>query len=150
MSGYMTYDFPVGRLKIEYNDHAVTAISRTAEQGGTPSKISDLAAGQLSEYFAGERKSFDVPLETHGTAFREKVWAALREIPYGETRSYKDIAIAVGNEKACRAVGGANNKNPVSIITPCHRVIGADGSMVGYGGGLDMKQQLLALEQKHK
>lgn len=150
MNGFMIYEFPVGRLKIDYNDHAVTGINRTVEQGGEPSPISDAAAKELQEYFEGKRKSFEVPIDTHGTVFREKVWAALREIPYGETRSYKDIAIAVGNEKACRAVGGANNKNPISIITPCHRVIGAGGAMVGYGGGLDMKEFLLALERKNR
>ena len=150
MSGFMIYEFPVGKLKIEYSDCAVTGISRTGEQGGEPSPVSETAAKELSEYFEGRRKSFEFPIKTHGTAFQEKVWAALRAIPYGETRSYKDIAAAIGNEKACRAVGGANNKNPIAIVTPCHRVIGAGGSMVGYAGGLDMKEFLLALEKRNK
>ena len=144
------YDFGVLRLEIAYNDSAITAITRTdAPIGGTPSPLSDEAARQLKEYFAGERKSFDLPLEAHGTAFQEKVWAALRDIPYGKTCSYGDIARAIGNEKACRAVGGANNKNPLCIVVPCHRVVGANGKMVGYGGGLDMKTLLLELERKN-
>lgn len=147
MKAFMTYGFPLGRLKIGYNESAVTEISRTDESGGTPSRLSDMAARELEEYFAGARKSFDIPIETNGTPFQERVWAALREIPYGETRSYGDIAAAVGNGRACRAVGGANNKNPISILIPCHRVIGANGAMVGYGGGMDMKTFLLALER---
>ena len=94
----------------------------------------------------GKRKSFDLPLKPEGTEFQKKVWNALLDIPYGETRSYKDIAVAIGNPKACRAVGMANNRNPISIIIPCHRVIGANGSLVGYGGGLPIKIELLNLE----
>lgn len=105
-------------------------------------------AKQLDEYFAGIRKVFDLPIEfTRGTDFQKKVWYALCDIPYGETRSYKQIAEAVQSPKAFRAVGMANNKNPVSIIVPCHRVIGASGRLVGYGGGLGIKQALLALEK---
>ena len=104
---------------------------------------------ELDEYFQGRRKTFDIPCRTQGTAFQEKVWAALREIPYGETRSYRDIAEAIGHPKAYRAVGMANNANPLFIIIPCHRVIGADGSLTGYGGGLPMKKALLMLEKKH-
>ena len=103
-----------------------------------------------SEYFDGKRKIFDLPLKPEGTEFQLKDWNALREIPYGETRSYKDIAIAIGNPKACRAVGTANHNNPISIIIPCHRVIGSDGSLTGYGGGLDKKTYLLELEQKNR
>jgi methylated-DNA-[protein]-cysteine S-methyltransferase len=106
------------------------------------------AAQELQEYFIGKRKRFDLPLSPQGTDFQQKVWKALQDIPYGAVCSYKDIARAIGNEKACRAVGGANNKNPISIIIPCHRVIGANGSLVGYGGGIEIKKQLLALEQK--
>ena len=102
---------------------------------------------QLDEYFAGTRKTFDFPYRVHGTPFQEAVWAALREIPYGETRSYKDIAEAIGHPKAFRAVGMANHANPIFIAIPCHRVIGAGGSLVGYGGGLGMKQALLELEK---
>lgn len=147
---YAIYDSPCGRLKIGYTDTAIRYVLFTDEQGsGTPSKLSELAALQLAEYFAGKRKSFDLPLEMLGTDFQKKVWAALAEIPYGETRSYKDIAERIGNAKACRAVGGANNKNPISIIIPCHRVIGAGGSLVGYGGGLDNKTLLLELERNN-
>lgn len=101
------------------------------------------------EYFNGQRKSFDLPLNPKGTEFQKKVWNALLNIPYGSTCSYKDIAVNIGNEKACRAVGGANNKNPIFIIIPCHRVIGKNGSLVGYGGGLDIKLKLLELEQNN-
>lgn len=105
-------------------------------------------ARQLDEYFAGKRREFSVPIRTQGTDFQEKVWAALRKIPYGETRTYGQIAAQVGNPKAGRAVGGANHNNPIMILTPCHRVIGADGSLTGFGGGLDVKEALLALEKK--
>ena len=147
---YAIYNFPCGRLKIGYTDTAIRYVLFSDEvERGTPSELSELAATQLSEYFAGKRKSFDLPLEVLGTEFRKKVWVALTEIPYGETRSYKDIAESIGNPKACRAVGGANNKNPISIIIPCHRVIGAGGSLVGYGGGLEKKTMLLDLERKN-
>ena len=102
---------------------------------------------QLSEYLKGERKEFDLPLNPKGTDFQKRVWRALCDIPYGETRSYKQIAKAVGNSKAFRAVGMANNLNPITIVVPCHRVIGADGKLVGYGGGLEMKEFLLRLEK---
>lgn len=102
---------------------------------------------QLSEYFAGQRTIFELPLEFYGTDFQKQVWAALLTIPFGETRSYLDIAKQIGNPKAVRAVGAANGKNPISIIAPCHRVIGANGSLTGFAGGLDNKQKLLKLEQ---
>ncbi len=105
------------------------------------------AKGQLEEYFAGTRKTFDLPLHAKGTAFQQKVWEQLQLIPYGETRSYGQIAAAIGNPNASRAVGGANNKNPIGIIIPCHRVIGVNGALVGYAGGLDVKETLLALEK---
>lgn len=101
---------------------------------------------QLQEYFDGKRKGFNLPILLRGTEFRKKVWQGLCTIPYGETRSYKELAELVGNPKAVRAVGGANNKNPIMIIVPCHRVIGADGSLVGFGGGLEVKKYLLELE----
>ncbi len=103
---------------------------------------------ELEEYLRGERKEFDLPLDPHGTGFQLKVWNALLEIPYGETRSYKQIAERIGNSKASRAVGLANNRNPISIFIPCHRVIGANGKLVGYGGGLDIKEKLLTIEAK--
>lgn len=102
---------------------------------------------QLQEYFQGKRKEFQLPLEPKGTEFQRKVWKALESIPYGQTKSYGEIARMIGNEKASRAVGMANNKNPLSIFIPCHRVIGADGKLVGYGGGLDKKIYLLDLEK---
>jgi methylated-DNA-[protein]-cysteine S-methyltransferase len=101
---------------------------------------------QLEEYFAGERREFELELAPTGTPFQLSVWRALRAIPYGETTSYGEIAAAVGQPSAARAVGGANNRNPIAIIVPCHRVIGASGSLTGYGGGLPRKQQLLKLE----
>ncbi|MBA4535178.1 methylated-DNA--[protein]-cysteine S-methyltransferase [Brevibacillus halotolerans] len=111
----------------------------------TPEKHHELHQ-QLRDYFQGKRKTFTFPIDLHGTVFQKKVWNALLTIPYGETRSYKEIACFIGSDKAVRAVGGANNKNPVSLLVPCHRVIGADGSLVGYGGGLSIKEQLLSLE----
>jgi methylated-DNA-[protein]-cysteine S-methyltransferase len=102
--------------------------------------------GQLKEYFDGERREFDLGLAPTGTPFQLEVWSALREIPYGETASYGEIAAAVGQPGAARAVGGANNRNPIAIVVPCHRVIGANGSLTGYGGGLPRKRRLLALE----
>ena len=104
---------------------------------------------QLEEYFAGSRTEFDLPLFYRGTPFQQAAWDALRTIPYGETRSYKDMAVQIGNPKAVRAVGMANNRNPISIIVPCHRVIGANGKLVGYGGGLPIKEKLLELERGH-
>lgn len=101
---------------------------------------------QLKEYFAGKRFTFDIPLHLFGTAFQKKVWNALLTIKYGTTVSYKDIAMQIGAPKAVRAVGGANNQNPIPIIIPCHRVIGSNGAMVGYGGGLEKKECLLQLE----
>ena len=108
------------------------------------------AAVQIEEYFAGKRKKFTLPLVMHGTEFQMDVWNALQTIPYGETRSYKDIAEQIGRPKAVRAVGMANHHNPISIIVPCHRVIGHNGKLVGYGAGLPLKRRLLELEQgKH-
>ena len=101
---------------------------------------------QLDEYFAGTRRRFDFPHRLHGTPFQEKVWAALRDIPYGETRSYKDIAEAIGHPKAFRAVGMANHANPICIAVPCHRVVGSNGSLTGYAGGVEKKRFLLELE----
>lgn len=113
-----------------------------------PAKILGQTVIQLEEYFRGVRKNFDIPLETHGTAFQKQVWRELAKIPYGQTRSYKDIARAIRNPNAVRAVGTANGRNPFSIIVPCHRVIAADGTLGGYGGGLKIKTKLLALENR--
>ena len=103
---------------------------------------------QLAEYFAGARSEFDLPLEPAGSAFQKKVWQALRAIPFGQTRSYLDLAKAVGSSKAARAVGAANGKNPLSIIVPCHRVVGANRALTGFAGGLNTKAALLALEAR--
>ncbi|MBR0104378.1 MAG: methylated-DNA--[Firmicutes bacterium] len=104
---------------------------------------------QLEEYFEGKRKTFSIPVKLEGTPFQLKVWETLLEIPYGETRTYGEIAKAIGSPKAARAVGMANNKNPVCIIVPCHRVVGAGGALVGYAWGLEMKERLLELERKN-
>lgn len=125
---------PIGPLTLQADEAAVTAIRFGA--GGA----------QLREYFAGARRTFDLPLAPHGTAFQRRVWAALRTIPYGETRTYGELAAAIGNPSACRAVGMANHRNPIPIIIPCHRVIGANGTLTGYAGGLEIKRRLLALE----
>jgi methylated-DNA-[protein]-cysteine S-methyltransferase len=106
------------------------------------------AAGQIREYFEGKRKKFDLPLAPHGTEFQVKVWKALQKIPYGKTISYGELAVIVGNPKACRAVGMANNRNPIPVIIPCHRVIGKDGNLTGYAGGLELKKLLLEIEKK--
>lgn len=108
------------------------------------------AEQQLQEYFAGTRQRFDLPLDFAGTEFQRKVWAALVSIPFGETRSYKQIAEQIGHPSAMRAVGAANGRNPVSIIAPCHRVIGANGKLTGFAGGLDIKAFLLSLEAAHR
>ena len=141
------------RLFIEETDGWITQIHFRNEQplssdGG--SEVLRQAIRQLKEYFAGERRSFDLPIHIAGTAFQEKVWRELKKIPYGETVSYGQIAANIGNPKASRAVGSANHNNPVSIVIPCHRVIGANGKLTGYGGGLDMKKMLLDLERNTK
>jgi methylated-DNA-[protein]-cysteine S-methyltransferase len=107
------------------------------------------AAKQLDEYFNKKRKNFNLPLILNGTDFQKKIWNALQNIPYGKTCSYGELAAITGNPKACRAVGMANNRNPIAIIIPCHRVIGHDGSLTGYAGGLDLKRELLELENKN-
>ena len=148
-----SYATPVGPVFIAEENGFITSLGFSAVTGAENRETALLrqAADQLEEYFAGRRQTFDLPLDTTpGTPFQKAVWAALTAIPYGQTRSYRDIASAVGNPKACRAVGMANNKNPIVIIIPCHRVIGADGSLVGYGSGLDKKTALLKLEQKYK
>ncbi len=125
------------------------SIEETQQEAGG-SELLSRAVAELQEYFAGERTSFDLPLHPKGTEFQKLVWSALREIPYGETRSYGEIAQAIGRSKACRAVGGANNKNPIMLFIPCHRVIGSDGSLTGFAGGLDMKRRLLEMEAANR
>lgn len=149
MDSYAIYPFPFGRLKISCRDGAVTLLTRTDEplRGGGRTALTDLVFQQVTEYLNGRRREFDFPYVLHGTPFQERVWRALQAIPYGETRTYGQIAAAVGNPKACRAVGMANHQNPILLAVPCHRVIGANGRLVGYGAGLDMKEALLALEK---
>ncbi len=127
---------------------AVVADAGPASQDGPDAAPLAAAASQLAEYFAGRRTGFDLPLAMAGTAFQRRVWAALREIPYGETVSYGELARQIGQASASRAVGLANGRNPVSIVVPCHRVVGTDGSLTGYGGGLDRKRFLLDLEDR--
>ena len=139
---------PIGLLRLRAEDAGLCGIDpvRSRDDAEQPSPLLRRAAGQLDEYFAGTRRDFDLPLALHGTPFQRWVWAALLAFPYGETRSYRDIARAVGSPRACRAVGMAHHANPVMIVVPCHRVICADGSLGGYGGGQEAKKCLLALE----
>lgn len=155
---YKTIDSPVGKLKLVANGTRLAAVLWEHERLGRVSlgemaevdahPVLDETARQLDEYFAGKRTRFDIELEFAGTEFQKKVWAALLTIPFGETRSYLQIAEQIGNAKAVRAVGAANGKNPISIITPCHRVIGASGDLTGFGGGLKAKHLLLSLEAR--
>ncbi|HOJ79339.1 MAG TPA: methylated-DNA--[protein]-cysteine S-methyltransferase [Clostridiales bacterium] len=174
MNSIYFYDTPVGRAAIADNGRAVIQLKfiregwisgdrlGRSETGaadvwpagscGTPFIICETplikeAARQLYEYLDGNRKVFDIPLELEGTPFQKAVWQALLEIPYGETRSYGEIAERIGNPKAARAVGMANNRNHVAVFVPCHRVIGADGRLVGYASGIDIKKKLLDLEK---
>ena len=154
---YMHLTSPVGQLKLVANAHALVAVlwenenpkrvrlAELLEEAQHPVLLE--TARQLNEYFAGQRRQFDLPLDFEGTAFQQKVWQALLSIPFGETRSYKQIAEQIGNPKAVRAVGAANGKNPISIIAPCHRVIGASGKLVGFAGGLENKDILLKIER---
>jgi methylated-DNA-[protein]-cysteine S-methyltransferase len=147
------YESPIGTLCLEEDDDFIVGLYLDDGADGMNSHETALlekTVRELSEYFAGRRTSFDIPVRASGTVFQEKVWEQLRHIPYGETRSYGDIAKAAGNPKAARAVGHANNRNPVMILIPCHRVIGADGSLVGFGGGIAVKKYLLDLESQHK
>lgn len=144
------YDTAVGKMTIASDGRAITSVAfgEAAGTGGLRrSELTDRAAEELAEYFAGKRKAFDLPLSPGGTAFQKRVWDALRTIPYGETRSYRQIAEQIGSPDACRAVGAANNRNPIAILIPCHRVVGADGSLVGYAAGIELKKRLLDLEQ---
>lgn len=141
---------PVGKLCIGEKDVSITRVTwqqLPKEWVLEETELIRKCKQELDEFFRGERKTFDLPLAPEGTAFQKKVWDALREIPYGETRTYKEIAIAVGSPKGFRAVGMANNKNPIAILIPCHRVIGSDGKLVGYAAGMETKTFLLALEQ---
>lgn len=149
-----TMESKIGTLTLVCDEEAILGLEfQVTEPEGAIRERTPLieqAALQIEEYMEGKRVKFDLPLRPEGTKFQMQVWDALLTIPYGEVRSYKDIAVAIGNPKACRAVGMANNRNPISIIIPCHRVIGANGSLVGYGGGLPIKTKLLKLEDSKR
>ena len=144
------YPSPFGMLKLCSNGLELTELSFVTNQDtqNVTCDILEQTKKELDEYFAGQRKQFEIPLRLDGTTFQVQVWKALLTIPFGETRSYSDLAIQIGNSKATRAVGMANNKNKIAIIIPCHRVIGKNGQLVGYAGGLDFKHKLLDLEHR--
>lgn len=146
----LTIDSPVGRLRIRGTETVIDEVLFDIgdPEENTPQIPSLLheCAQQLEEYFSGKRLNFDLPLQPEGTAFQQKVWMALRDIPFGKTESYLGLSRRIGDEKAIRAVGLANGRNPIAIIIPCHRVIGSDGSLTGYGGGLWRKEWLLRHE----
>ncbi|USG68492.1 methylated-DNA--[protein]-cysteine S-methyltransferase [Brevibacillus ruminantium] len=164
MIGYTTMNSPIGPLLLASTKEGLCYLGFGNEEQGLPDLqrwarkmflgavveqnevINQQAQTELEEYFSGKRTKFDVPVVLYGTAFQKAVWNELTRIPFGETKSYKDIAQAIGQAKAVRAIGGANNRNPIPVIVPCHRVIGSNGALVGYGGGLSIKEKLLALE----
>ena len=157
MLSYKQMESPVGKLKLVANVNAVVAILWERERPNRI-KLAMLKCDpqqpilveterQLQEYFAGTRNEFNLPLGPPGTEFQKKVWRALQEIPYGQTRSYLDLAKSIGSANAVRAVGAANGKNPLSIVVPCHRVVGANGALTGFAGGLEVKAKLLAHER---
>jgi len=162
MKAYKYIQTPLGEYLLAENGKGITFLEHV-ESELDPRIEKEISAGgmveadtplllegerQLQEFFRGERQEFDLPLDAAGTPFQLKVWEALRQIPFGETRSYKDIAIAIENPKGVRAIGMANSRNPISIITPCHRIIGTNGKLVGYAGGLHLKEYLLNHEAK--
>jgi methylated-DNA-[protein]-cysteine S-methyltransferase len=145
---YAYYESPIGLIEVGATDEAVTSLFFVEER--KPDTASNVicaeAVRQLSEYFEGKREDFDIPLELAGTEFQRQVWTELTSIPFGQTVSYGDLARSLGKPSAVRAVGAANGDNPISIIVPCHRVIGSDGGLTGYGGGLERKEWLLKHE----
>lgn len=146
--GFMTT--PLGDLQVVADDSTLLEVAFVDAQdvrADKPNAIVSMALNQLAEYFAHQRKVFDLPLGAVGTEFRQLVWQQLCEVPYGQTASYSDIASAIGRDKAVRAVGAANGANPIAIVVPCHRVIGKNGTLTGYAGGLDRKQWLLNFER---
>jgi methylated-DNA-[protein]-cysteine S-methyltransferase len=160
-TAYLIIPSPVGELLLTATDEGLTRVwfeehrhggprsaewRRAEEVGGAADRILRTTREQLDAYFAGELTSFDIPLAASGTSFQERVWEALRTIPFGHTTSYGELAIRMGEPKAVRAVGAANGRNPISIIVPCHRVIGARGDLTGFGGGIERKRWLLEHE----
>jgi methylated-DNA-[protein]-cysteine S-methyltransferase len=155
---YKTIDSPVGILKLVASDKGLVAVLWENDKPNRV-RLGAMTANQrhpilldterqLEQYFAGERKTFSVALDMRGTPFQKNVWEALLAIPFGETRSYRQLAKQLGNSRAMRAVGAANGRNPVSIIVPCHRVIGSSGKLIGFAGGLETKARLLSLEEQ--
>ncbi len=150
MEKYAVYKTTLGYFKISYEEPYITAINylQSCVSFGQSTPLTDTVAEQLKLYLEGRLTQFDLPLKIKGTEFQTKVWKALSDIPYGQTRSYKDIAQMIGQPKASRAVGMANNKNPFLIVIPCHRVVGSDGSLTGYAAGIDLKISLLKIEKE--
>lgn len=152
---FWQYNLPIGPIWLAEKNEAITYLvfeeddQRLQGYELIETPLLQVAASQLHEYFAGVRADFDLPLSFHGTDFQTAVWKALQTIPYGQTMSYQEIAQGIKNPKAYRAVGLANNRNPISIIIPCHRVVGKNGKLVGYAGGLAAKEKLLELENSH-
>jgi methylated-DNA-[protein]-cysteine S-methyltransferase len=143
------YSSPVGPLTLEGDDHSLTRLGFGAPAAGQGDAAAVAAAViQLEQYFAGERTEFELELALGGTPFEQRVWQEVRAIPYGETATYAEVARRIGSPSACRAVGRANGRNPIAVIVPCHRVVGSDGSLTGYAGGIEMKRALLELEQR--
>lgn len=142
------YDSPIGIIEVGCSDDAVTSLVFVEERrtGVASNDMCDKAVRQVSEYFDGKREKFDLEIELEGTEFQQEVWEGLDNIPFGQTVSYRDLARTIGKPSAVRAVGAANGSNPISIILPCHRVVGSDGGMTGYGGGLWRKEWLLKHE----
>ncbi len=144
-----TYDSPIGPLTLVASERGLVALEfgkrKHPEAAEDPRRFA-ACRKELEQYFAGKREEFTVPLDIRGTEFQKRCWHELLKIPYGQTRSYRQIAEAVGNRNAVRAVGLANGQNPIAIIVPCHRVIASDGTLCGYGGGLELKEELLRLE----
>lgn len=159
MTSHTVIDSPIGPLTLVSDGAALTGVYMESHRHAKPDAWGSMvsldsapavlqeAARQLGAYFSGERTDFDLPLRPHGTPFQVTVWEALRGIPYGETISYAELARRVGSPGASRAVGLANGRNPISVVVPCHRVIGANGSLTGYGGGMERKRRLLDLER---
>lgn len=144
----LTMKTPVGEITIEEKDGSITRIYPGVTEAWGNASVLIKAKQQLEEYFSGKRKTFDLPLAPNGTEFRQKVWRALLEIPYGKTATYGELAEAVGNPRAARAVGMALNKNPIPIIIPCHRIVGKNGTLTGFAWGVEIKQYLLSLEKQ--
>ena len=148
---YQLLETPVGTLRLVSNGAQLVRIEfegqyRAHEKHASSDTVLAMCAEQLTGYFAGQRRYFELPLAARGTPFQQSVWNALADIPYGELRSYRDIARTIGNAAAVRAVGAANGRNPLPIVVPCHRVIGSNGSLTGFAGGLHIKRFLLQLE----